>query len=123
MSTQQLEQGQLVAQDDTRFLARQFTGHVVGQPAMGYAPLLATVSAVYETPTGDLVEVTIAGFNNSAATTGGAGTPSFLCYYQPVPTPSGGAQSPPVGTKCYVAFPPNEAQGHGVVVAFRGWPG
>lgn len=112
--TSNLEQGQLVADDTTRFLARQFTGHILGQPAMGYAPLLATVVSA----TGTLVEVTVDGFSNSGGTAPSAGTPSFLCYFQRVPT----SDPPAAGTKCYIAFPANDAAGYGVVVAFRGWP-
>lgn len=115
MSTQ-VEQGQLVAQDTTRVLQRLFTGHIVGQPAMGSAPLLATVQAV----TGTFVEVTVESFNSLSAA---SGTPSFLCYFQPVfgGTPAVSLK-PPAGTKCYVTFPVNASDGYGVVVAFRSWP-
>lgn len=119
--TKTLEQGELVNQDTTRFLQRQFTGHIVGTPAMGYAPLLATVVSV--TASEGLVEVTVDGFNNTSQTAPTvSGTPSFICYYQPVVTPTGGTQAPPVGTKCYIGFASNAAQGYGVVIAFRGWP-
>lgn len=114
-TTDTAKQGQLIAEDSTRFLVRQFTGHIVGQPGMGYAPLAASV--VSATATTLTVDVTIDGFGTTATT---KILPTFRCYYEPHPgaTPS----TPPSGSKCFVLFVGNDSSGLGVVVAFRGWP-
>ena len=118
-------QGQLAAQDTTRILQKIFTGHVLATPAMGYAPVSATVVAATndgslggQTYSVDTVAiVTVDGFSDQA---------TFTCYYEPRFHWNGSANvsaSPPgSGTPCLVAFPPNDPQGFGWVVAFTGWP-
>ena len=123
---------ELVTQDTTQVLQRLFTGHIVGQPAMGYRPLLGLVSA-NTTPT--TVTVTITGFSPVTTSSGlvtesggvpkaptPAPTPTFSCYYEPRPQASGTTKKPPVGTKCLVVFPGNDPVNRGFVVAFVGWP-
>ena len=106
---------QIGAQDTTRILQKLFTGHVVGQPAMGYAPLEATVVSA-DNSTWQVV-VTVNGFDSQA---------TFTCYYEPHFHWNGStnvkAAPPPKGTACLVAFPPNDPQGLGWAIAFTGWP-
>lgn len=100
MATSQKQQGDLAAQDTTQVLQRIFTGHIVGQPAMGYQPLPATVVSATKTE----VVVTITTFGTTA---------TFTCYCQAQ------ASAPSAGTRCFVQFPKN-SNGYGLVVAFAG---
>lgn len=101
-------QSQLAAQDSTRVLQQIFTGHVVGQPAMGYSPLMAKVLGP-GTAAGTVV-VTITGFGGS--TTPG-GVPSFVCRYA-------GTTAPAPASACCIAFPTNDPQGVGIVLVALG---
>jgi hypothetical protein len=113
---------QLGGQDSSRLFHKLFTGHVVGKPAMGWAPLTAVVVGANE----NQVIVTIDMFNNTASaasSTFNVSTPTFSCNYEP--RFSGGSQViPPVNTPCLVVFPPAGPQGSGYpwVIAFGGWP-
>lgn len=107
MATAEVE-GTLVSQDTTQTLQRLFTGHIVGQPAMGYRPLIGKVISA----TATAVVVTITTFSATA---------SFTCRYEPRPQ-STSPHTPPVGTTCLVVFPANEPEGYGWAIAFLGWP-
>lgn len=102
----------LPAQDTAEVLNRMFTGRVTGQPAMGYAPIEASVVSATATQ----VVVAVTGFSSSAG---------FTCYYEPRWYWNGSANvraEPPPGATCIICFPPNDPNGYGWAISFRGWP-
>ncbi len=105
----------LPGQDTTQILNRLFTGRVVGQPAMGYTPIAATVVSGENSPT--QVVVTVVGFDSQATCT---------CHYEPKFHWNGStnvaSSPPPKGTACVICFPPNDPNGYGWAIAFTGWP-
>ena len=113
-------QGQLASQDTTQILQRIFTGHIVAQPAMGYAPIEAVVVSADNTAWE--VVVTINGFDSPS----GSPTPTLTCHYEPRWHWDGSANvkaaPPPAGTPCLVTFPTNTGDGLGWAIAFSGWP-
>ena len=116
ITTTQPQQGDLVAQDTTQQLQRLFTGHLVGQPATGNLPLLATVTQVTSVNGFPAVVVTLDGFGENAA---------FQCYFEKRFYWNGSANVealPPTGIPCVVVFPKNDPQNVGFALAFLGWP-
>lgn len=110
--------GQLGSQDTTQILQRLFTGHIVGQPAMGFAPLLANVQQV-NGPAREVI-VTVPSFDDNFG---------FTCRYEPHYYWNGSENveaTPPIPaptpTQCLIVFPGNDPQGYGWVLGFIGWP-
>jgi hypothetical protein len=111
-------QQRIGGQDSTRVLQKMFTGHIVGKPAMGWAPITGIVLSA----TTNSCVVQIDNFPNKN-TTGTQSFPSFTCAVEPRHDPSDGSPiAPPHGTACLVAFPTNGDDGTPWVLAFRGWP-
>jgi hypothetical protein len=102
-ATPELVQGELIASDPTRALTRIFSGHIVGQPAMGYLPLNATVVAAIGTTQ---CTVTVDGFDSN-------NTATFTCNFQTQ------TSTPSAGTACIICFPGNDPQGYGWVLGFK----
>ncbi|MGH9089985.1 MAG: hypothetical protein ACRDZR_01175 [Acidimicrobiales bacterium] len=98
-------------------LTRVFTGRITGRKGLSEGVVAAKVVSA----TATTVTATVTGFfTKRAAST--APVPAVVAYYEPRPQASGTTKKPPAGTACFIAFPPNEPQRMGVVVAFVGWP-
>lgn len=93
--------------DSSQLFQKIFTGNRVAKQAMGDAPVQATVVSATATQ----VVVTIDGFDRTNQAT-------FTANYEPHP----GGGTPPAGTPCLLAFPPNNRNRTPWVIGFSGWP-
>jgi hypothetical protein len=93
--------------DSSQLFQKIFTGNRVAKQAMGDAPVQATVVSA----TANQVVVTIDGFDRTNQAT-------FTANYEPHP----GGGTPPRGTPCLLAFPPNNRNRTPWVIGFSGWP-
>lgn len=106
----------LEASDPQSALTRIFTGRVTGKKGLSEGVVAAKVTGA----TATTVTATVTGLQTLSTPNGTGYQPTVTAYYQAVPGAS--PSTPPAGTTCFIAFPANEPQKIGVVVAFVEWP-